>query len=160
MNQFYCEIMDMEFEIECDHKVYKLLQWRTKWSISMLKSPKNAYVGHGVGAVMMNSCNISKKIVSEVEWNLYKEITCMIFMVFWIQSSCNKIQFVLLFCMIAKLHCCPTLLHCHGCQQHIYNWYFVVLKWNVCSILVSWRHNMSNLCYNHVEDLDNVCATN
>jgi len=36
----------------------------------------------GFGATMMNSCHISKKIVSEVEWDLYKEITCMIFMVF------------------------------------------------------------------------------
>jgi hypothetical protein len=36
-------------------------------SISMLKSPKKTFVGHGVGATMMNSCNISKKIVSEVK---------------------------------------------------------------------------------------------
>jgi hypothetical protein len=30
-------------------------------------TPKKTFVGHGVGATMMNSCNISKKIVSEVK---------------------------------------------------------------------------------------------
>jgi hypothetical protein len=40
----------------------------------------------------------------------------------WIKSSCNKIQYVLLFCMIAKLDCCLTLLHCCVCQRHIYDY--------------------------------------
>jgi hypothetical protein len=55
-------------------------------------------VGHGVGATMMNSCNISKKIVSEVEWDLYKEITCMIFMVFGLKVV--AIKFNMCYCFV------------------------------------------------------------
>jgi hypothetical protein len=80
----------------------------------------------------------------------------------WIKSSGNKIQYVLLFCTITKLHCSPTLLHCCVCQKtYIYDYIlsywseiffqFLFLESIMCEIFVS---------YDHVEDIDIPFATN
>ncbi len=37
-------------------------------------------MGYEIGARMMSSCDISKKVVPEVEQDLYIEITCTVFL--------------------------------------------------------------------------------
>ncbi len=85
-------------------------------------TPKKTFVGHGVGATMMNSCNISKKIVSEVKWDLYKEITCMIFMVFGLKVGGIKSNmcycFVWLQSYIVVLHYYIVVF----VKRHIYDY--------------------------------------
>lgn len=70
-----CGTMHMEFEIEL------VINLESSWELGescevvsflMLKSPKTI-VRREASAIMMNPCNISKKVIREVEWNLYKK---------------------------------------------------------------------------------------
>jgi hypothetical protein len=74
--QFLCSgTIHMEFEIEL------VINLESSWelgescevvSLLMLKSPKTI-VRREASAIMMNPCNICKKVIGEVEWNLYNK---------------------------------------------------------------------------------------
>jgi len=125
----------------------------------MLKSPKKTFVGHGVWCYNDEFMSYFQK---NCKWGRMRSIQRNNMYDFYgvrIKSSRNKIQCVILLydCKVTLLSYVITLL----CLSKAYIWlYFVSLKWNASSILVSSRHNMWSLCYDHVEDLDNVCATN
>ncbi len=44
---------------------------------------------HEVDATMMDSYNISKKVVRNIEWDVHREIICIVFLVLGLKGSYN-----------------------------------------------------------------------
>jgi hypothetical protein len=108
----------------------------------MLSSPKTI-VGHEVGAIMMNSCNIFK-ICKWGKMRFIQRKTHMAFLVLGLKvTTIILIQYVSLFHTTTKLHCSCTSFDYHVCPRHIYDHILSYgSTWDFFEFYVFWQCNM------------------